>query len=83
MAPKDVVRLLGMPKIDARTVGIESSSIFLIQWLTCITMGASFGVALDRKATIKIVKDSNPPPSPFLLLLDAGYGDLRLSASPI
>lgn len=71
-APRDLIPLLGMTRIEAKLVSNTSSSKFVISCLTCILMGTSFAVALRQRVTTKILRDSGlSPTSPFASLLDA------------
>lgn len=76
--PEDVVPILGMLRIEAPAVGIESSSGFVIPCHTCIAMGISFRVALVQKVTITIIKDSNLPCQP--LSVDFGSSATALTS---
>lgn len=71
-APKELVPLLGLPKIDASRLGLPQFSGSLTPCLTCIPMGATFSVALAQAVTSAVLKrNSLPVPDSFHSLLDA------------
>lgn len=69
--PQEIIPFLGLPRIRAFKLNIPPKSIFVTSSLYCISIGATFAVALAQAVTTSVLKSSGQLlPSSYKSLLD-------------